>query len=170
MLSTMPIEATSPIPSRSSGTKPMRMPSLMISAGVLPRISSPLKVMCPLSALMSPAIVSQSSFCPLPATPATPRISPVRTAKEILSMAREPSGFLTCRSLISMTVWGSTGSGRLIERLIGRPTISSVSFRASVSAVFTVSMLFPFQRMVTRSLSSSTYWSLLVNLMISKPS
>ena len=39
--------------------------------------------MAPSGAPTSPLSASISSFCPLPATPATPRISPARTEKEM---------------------------------------------------------------------------------------
>ena len=54
-------------------------------------------------------------------------------------------------------------------KLTGRPTISSVSFFSLHSLVFTVSILRPFLRIVTRSLMESTSWSLCVIIMMAQP-
>ena len=123
----------------------------------------------PFFASINPVSVSQSSFWPLPATPATPRISPVLISKEISSSATPPSLLSTVRSTIFKIVSLFSISGRSIFRLIGRPTISSVSFFSSHPAVSTVSMLFPFRRIVTRSLIERTSFNLWVIIIIAQP-
>ena len=55
-------------------------------------------------------------------------------------------------------------------RLIFRPTIISVSSASLVSSVFTVAICSPRRRMATRSLTSSTSFSLWVMMMMLFPS
>ena len=112
---------------------------------------------------------SHSSFWPLPATPATPKISPLWMWKLTSSRPRLPSGFSTVRSTTLRMVCTSLGSGRRMARLTAWPTISSVRRFASTSAVATVSTLLPLRRMVTRSLMASTSFSLWVMMMTAQP-
>ncbi|CUP39751.1 Uncharacterised protein [Flavonifractor plautii] len=61
-------------------------------------------------------------------------------------------------------------SGRSMFRLTARPTIISVSFWGSVSAVLTVPMYLPLRRTATRSERAMTSWSLWVMMTMALPS
>ena len=119
---------------------------------------------------VSPVIASHSSFWPLPAIPATPKISPSISSKFTLVRPGVPSGRSTFR--LRMTISGTASaflSGRSISSVTGRPTISSVSFFSSLSFVSTVPMLSPFRRISTRSLIASTSFSLWVMMTMAQP-
>ena len=144
----------------------------MILAGVIPNIDSPLKITSPDCALYSPAMSSHSSFCPLPAMPATPKISPVFSVKDIRRITSRPSAFWAVRFFTSSNGrWFSLSTGtRSMSRLTARPTIISVSWRGSVSLVFTVPMVSPLRSTVTRSLISITSFILWVMMIMLHPS
>ncbi len=162
---------TSPIPRRSSGIKPIRMPLWMMSRGVLPTRFSPSKKMRPLSGRMRPAMASHSSFCPLLATPATPRISYFRRSKLTSDTALFPSASrtVTSSSRSSDCCRPRSTSGFTIARSIFLPTIISMRFGISTSAVCTVPTDAPFRRTVTRSEISITSFSLWVMMMTEHP-
>ena len=72
--------AMSPSSVRSSGTKPT--PASSTRRTLLPRSSTPSRVMDPVVRGWRPRIASVSSVWPLPCTPAIARISPARTVNE----------------------------------------------------------------------------------------
>ena len=84
------ILGTAPRPNRSSGTK--ATPSRRRSAGPMLPIATPCNWIAPASFTgSSPLSAASNSSWPLPATPATPTISPLRTCRLIL-LSRVPNG------------------------------------------------------------------------------
>src|SRR6056297_2814087 len=155
-LSTMSIEAIRPIPSLSSGTKLMLIPIFMISLGLFPTRLDLLNLIFPLCIFCKPAIASQSSFCPLPATPATPKTSPLLKSNVISFNTLTCSSSLTVRPLTLSKDFFSSISGLFMDRFIDLPTILSVNSRESKFLLSTVSMYSPFRNIVILSLISRT--------------
>ena len=124
----------------------------------------------PCVAWRSPAIASRSSFCPLPAIPAIPKISPLYAMNPTSSSFVTPSLSRQVRPAIVRRGFGFTGSGRSILRETLCPTIISVSSVSFVSGVLTVAMCSPFLRTATTSEISITSFSLCVIMMIAFPS
>jgi hypothetical protein len=79
---------------------------------------------------------------------------------------------VACTESLSTTSEGRgfTGSGRAMDRSTARPTICSVSDRASASLVWTVPTTAPLRSVITRSEMASTSLSLWVMMMIAQPS
>ena len=125
--------------------------------------------MVPDSMGCKPAMDSKSSFCPLPAIPATPSISPLYAVKVALSKVLTPSLFTQVTPCTSRRFRGLTGSGRSMFRLTFLPTIISVRDSSVASAVCTVPMYWPLRSTETRSDSASTSWSLWVMMMMEWP-
>ena len=134
MLLVIPMEPTRPIPSLSSGTKAIPTPSCLIFIGARPTSSflSPLfgSIYSMEPDLMGyrPVMHSKSSFCPLPAMAATPRISPEFAVKETLSSLVMPSPSTQVRPFISILGSGLGYLGLSIFKVTAWPTIISVSF------------------------------------------
>src|ERR1700733_5501665 len=84
------------------------MPARSRSRVLAPAISVPASSTDPVEG-RRPIRASQSSVCPLPCTPAMPRISPARTSKDIESTARPPYSAGTVRSRTS----SMTSAGQL---------------------------------------------------------
>ncbi len=74
-----------------------------------------------------PIRASQSSVCPLPCTPAMPRISPARTSKEIESTARPPYSSGTLRSRTSSMTSAGLAVSLLTRSWTARPTMRAAS-------------------------------------------
>ena len=172
------MEATSPIPSLSSGTKEICaicILSLEICSGDLPEITTSFP--CSFTQLIVPSaigqrfvIASSSSFCPLPAIPATPRISPPKAVKLTSSSDFTPSLSRQVRPDTFRISLGFSGSGRSIFRLTFSPTIISVSELSVASHVFTVPIYLPLRKTETLSESASTSCNLCVMIIIERPS
>ena len=166
---TISILPTSPIPSLSSGINPILIPSLMISLGDFCVISSFSNSILPLAICKSPAIPSHSSFCPLPATPATPSISPPRSAK----LTFEIASFFSLSSIVTPVIRKSSlpscASSLLSASSTFFPTIISISVPVSALAVSTVPIVLPFRKTVTLSLISITSFSLCVMIITLVP-
>ena len=113
----------------------------------------------PGSASRRPKIASASSRCPLPETPATPRISPARTVNERSSTATVPRSPVPC----SGDADGASPcacAGTLRCRDTRRPTISSASDSRVESAGTVLPDTLPLLASVMSSLISITSWSL----------
>ena len=70
--------------------------------------------MVPVSTFCKPAIPSNNSFCPLPAIPAIPNISPPLIVNEMLFIAFLPSLFNIVKFSITNLGLGFTGSFLLV--------------------------------------------------------
>ena len=116
----------------------------------------------------TPAMASTSSFCPLPSTPAIPRISPSAREKRIPLTDGSFRSSLTCRSFTLSMVFPV-----LADSLRGgatcRPTIISANWAGVDSATSTSSMRRPPLSTVTRSATAFTSLSLWVMKMIERP-
>ena len=101
-----------------------------------------------------PARASRISAWPLPATPATPTISPRRTSK-VTPFTR---GWPRASSTTSPSTARSVSPGRAAAfstwRLTARPTISSASSSGLVSTVGRVATTWPWRMTVTASVTS----------------
>ena len=84
--------------------------------------------------------------------------------------AATPSASLQLRPFTSSRRSLYLASGRSMFRLTAWPTIISVSFWGSVSAVFTVPMYLPFRSTATLSEMAMTSWSLWVMMTMALPS
>ena len=127
-LSTIESDGAKPVPSRSSGTyaRPARR-----APSAPPRaVGAPHTVTLPCCGALRPATISARSRWPLPATPATPTISPARTSILMSDRISTPS-----RSRCTCDTESKTSPvGDLARRgtmLISRPTINSASFFTS---------------------------------------
>ncbi len=141
----------------------------MISRGLFPSMDSPLKRIFPFSSACKPAMASQSSFCPQPETPATPKISPLFNSKDTLSSAKVPSSPLTVTPSSSSRISPGVTSGCSMDKLMACPIMRSVNSLAVVAEVSTVATLLPFRKMVTRSEISITSFNLWVMMIIAQP-
>ena len=139
-----------PISIRSSGIRPT--PASTISEGERLVISFPLTITFPPVALRMPAMTSASSLCPLPATPANPKISPSRTEREISLSA---SNFLSLKAdtfLVSSAGLPNFAFGFFNLKITSRLTISRANSLLLVVEVFFVATNFPSLSTVTLSL------------------
>ena len=109
----------------------------------------------------SPVMTSASSRWPLPETPAIPRISPRAPPGDVLqrlgTRGRPGRRRPPARGLAGP---GSLASLAVASRDTSRPTISPASSSASVPAVGTVVIEWPWRKIVTRSATASTSGSL----------
>ena len=144
-------------------------PLSMICFGVQWVISCPLSRTLPDSTVRKPLIASANSFCPLPDTPAMPRISPGLTPRDIPRSAGVPMLLFTQRSSTHNT---QSPSNCLASRLNGRasrPTIIRASSSGSVSTVATSPAFLPSRSTTTRSLTAITSCSLWLMMMTERP-
>ena len=158
---------TSPVRRRSSGTCATRRRRISAGPGIARpappgKISSPRSRMRPDPGVRIPASTSSSSLCPLPATPATPRISPPRNVKLTPDSRSTPAASRRRRSSTS----SSTGPGRAgslaWSRRSRRPIISSPSSSAEVCAVTRCATISPARITETRSVIAMISRSLCV--------
>ncbi len=103
------------------------MPARSRWAGVAWVRSRPFSVTRPATVGRSPISASHSSVCPLPCTPATPRISPARTSKDIPFTQTRPVSSATVRSDTSSTTSPGLAASLLTRSCTFRPTISAAS-------------------------------------------
>ena len=82
----------------------------------------------------APKIARAVSVRPAPTSPATPRISPLRTLKDTFCTMRPAQMFLTSRAMGASA--GTLRSLRVMK--ISRPTIMEMIFEVSTSWVLTV--------------------------------
>src|SRR3990172_975031 len=137
---------------RSSGIRPTR--AAVIRLGSAPVKSTPSTLTDPATGRRMPERAATSSVCPLPDTPATPRISPPRTSSDTSSSDGRPWGPSSRRSTIRRTGAASPGTSEAADRStpnIGRPTIIRASSRSSVAPA-TVPTICPWRRTLTRVL------------------
>ena len=118
-----------------------------------------------------PEIVSASSRCPFPATPATPTISPDWTSKETLFTASAPRSPTALRFATSSTT-SPIECARSTRRpsTISRPTMRAASERSEASDTGTVATNRPPRSTVIRSATAITSRSLWVMRMTACPS
>ena len=83
--------------------------------------------MCPDAIGRSPSSASHSSVCPLPCTPARPRISPARTWNDISFTQTRPVSSATVRSSTSSTTSPGLAASLLTTSCTFRPTIIAAS-------------------------------------------
>ena len=83
--------------------------------------------MCPDAIGRSPSSASHSSVCPLPCTPARPRISPARTWNDISFTQTRPVSSATVRSSTSSTTSPGLAASLLTFSCTFRPTIIAAS-------------------------------------------
>ena len=132
-------------------------------------ISSPLTRTCPVPFCIPPS-TCKSSLCPLPETPAIPRISPARTLSEMPLSRSTPLLSVTRRSWTSSTVsLGAAGFLSTRSKTL-RPTMSSANCSGLVSEVFTVAVIWPRRMTLTVSVISMISRSLWVIRMMVLPS
>ena len=117
--------ATSPSSWRSSGMYPI--PARSRWCGVARVRSRPSSRTDPPTVGSRPSRASHSSVCPLPCTPATPRISPARTSNDTPSRAGLPSSPATVRSCTSSRTSPGLAGGLVTRSCTDRPTISEAS-------------------------------------------
>ena len=153
-------EGTAPRPKRSSGTK--CSPAARRCFGDCAAMSRPCKVMLLAAARgSSPDSARSSSCCPLPDTPATPKISPARTSKlMLLSSVPKGSSVLSDRSRTSSTTSPTTtarctsagGSAPIMRR----ERLALLSCRGSTSPI-TLPPRSTVQRVHSARISSSLW-------------
>ena len=114
-------------------------------------------------------MASNSSFCPFPAIPATPKISPLLAVNEISSTTAIPSSLRHIKSFTQILSTGFTGSVLSIFKLTFSPTIISVNDSTVASFVLTVPTYSPFLKTETRSDNSNTSFNLWVIIIIDFP-
>ena len=151
---------TSPRRCRSSGMWPA--PALRISPGDRLTTAVPLRSTRPSSARRSPVSTSTSSACPLPSTPATPRISPSRTSKETPRSTGTPLSLAARRSLTASTTGPGSAGPRWTRSNTFRPTMRVAMSPREVSAVAMHPTTRPPRMTVTRSETAMTSLSLWV--------
>ena len=157
-----------PIRTRSSGM--CATPSFDIARGDQRLTSRPPSVRRPRSTGRSPVSASTSSRCPLPATPAMPKISCRCTTTEIPRTAGSPRSLWTHRS--SAMRAGAPVPGRRAgsRKSTSCPTIIRANWLLLVMATGTVSTTRPLRITVTRSATAMTSSSLCVIKMTDLPS
>ena len=125
-------------------------------------MSFPSRMTCPPSAFRRPARTSANSCCPLPDTPAMPKISPSRTVKE---------AFLSDQPLVAEARTGPSPRGSAspastsalsTRKITSRPTISLARLLSVRCPVSSRAVTLPCRRTVTLSLMASTMGSLWV--------
>ena len=130
VLSSIEPVSTRPLPRRSSGiwARPNCRSTrafIVVVSIVLPGcpFSTGVIAIFPLVILRIPVSASTSSDCPLPSTPAIPRISPARTSKLTPCRTSKPRSESVCRSSTCNTT-GPGWAGVLLTRSsTSRPTI-----------------------------------------------
>src|SRR5262245_42603291 len=85
--------------------------------------SAPRMRTVPAIARRNPTMTSASSRCPLPATPAIPRISPRRTSRETLRRAHTPRSFLALTSVMHSSTAAAASDFRVGGAGRSRPII-----------------------------------------------
>jgi len=145
------------------------MPFSMIGRGGWFVTSFPINVTCPLMDWRNPVSDSTSSVCPLPWTPATPKISPARTENETPRTASKPRWSSTCKSFtINISSVGFAGSFSTF-RITSRPTIMAAKWGSSVSFGVTVPTTCPARITVIRSAIANTSFNLWVMKIMDTP-
>ena len=94
---------------------------------------SPIKI-SPVSIVLNPVMVSTSSLCPFPSTPAMPKISPDLTSRDRSFTARSLLSSSTQRFFTLSTVSSGDAASLDTRRTTLRPTIISARPDSSVSA------------------------------------
>ena len=122
---------TRPSSVRSSGT--YATPASSRCRGVAWVRSRPFSVMLPPAMGRSPISASHSSVCPLPCTPAMPRISPARTWKDIPFTQTRPSSPVTVSLSTSRTVPPGFAGVLLTRSCTFLPTMSDARSSAVAS-------------------------------------
>ena len=165
--------STQPEAWRSSGTTPT--PAAAMAPGAPEATASPSTSTRPESSSSRLENSSVRAACPLPSTPATPRISPARSSKSSPSRRRRPSpptaAAPTTRSTTSpaeysATSWPASSSSRpsaeaSVRSDTSRPTMARASVGGSASAVAISAATRPPRMMTTRSVAwriSSSLW------------
>ena len=134
---------------RSSGM--CATPLLMATIGGRLATSTPLTVILPVHG-RNPVMTSASSLCPLPATPAIPKISPLRTCSETPRRAGTPLSLMALTFCTSSTTSPGSRSDFFTVKTTSRPTINCASFSAvSPAASMPSAVTFPLRSTVTRS-------------------
>ncbi len=123
----------------------------------------------PLSTRRKPAMTSAISRCPLPDTPARPRISPARTVKDRSCKQASPIS-LKQFTLSSSSTTSPTGEGsRSYCMTTVRPTIKRTISLALISPCSNTPTSFPCRNTVTRSATASTSFNLWVMRTTAQP-
>ncbi len=122
-----------PTPVRSSGTWATRW--TIVWRGVRLPTSTPFTVTEPEVQRRRPVRTWASSDWPLPATPATPRISPDRTSREIPRRAGRPRSLCARTSCMRSTTGPGANGVRSIASTTSRPTIRRARPAVVVSAI-----------------------------------
>ncbi len=161
VFSTSDMSGTAPWPLRSSGTqhRPRRR---LPPAPTRPTSRSSISTMPALATRRSPESASNSSFWPLPATPAMPKISPRRTSNET-SLSVVPNGPAAGRSRFRAVSRGAPPLPPLRrESVLTSAPIISCAMLLAVSALGSqVATTLPPRRIVAASQSvliSSSLW------------
>ena len=123
----------------------------------------------PPSVLRIPVNTSASSDCPLPSTPAIPKISPPLTSREISFSAIRFLSFFARTFFISKIFLVASTEPFSNDVISGLPTIMLANSSLFVSDVFTFPTTFPSRRTVTLSLTCITSSSLCVMKIIDSP-
>ena len=150
---------TTPNLMRSSGT--WAIPVAFIRRPELPPIPVPSILIEPLSMGRSPVIASISSFCPLPETPAIPKISFWCIERETCRTAKSPRSPLTAMFLTSITAAPLFIAFLWRLKRISRPTIIRARAGLSTCSVTVSPTTSPFLSTTTRSQMpriSSSLW------------
>ena len=160
-------EGATPVPIRSSGT--WLTPRRMAVSGSPGRTGLPATTTEPAVGLRMPVMTSASSRWPLPATPATPTISPAWTVRDTSRRAkvpRSPRAETPNRSRITSRS-ARAGPCFFWVKTTSRPTIIRASSRGLVSVVGTVPITFPRRSTVTRretAITSSSLWEMKITV------
>ena len=146
---------------RSSGT--WEMPRALTTRAEALVMGAPSSTTEPRVERRSPVMASTSSRCPLPDTPAIPRISPCRTARETPFTASYPRSLSTARSRTSSTTGPGAISLRSRLNSTSRPTIRRASSRRSTCRGSAPPSSFPRRSTTTRvqiACTSSSLWEM----------
>ena len=135
------------------------------------RISFPWYSICPLFILRIPVITSASSFCPLPSTPAIPRISPLRIVRLTWSRDILVLCFLWRHTSLRLKAVSPAADSLIsLPALSSRPIMQADSSSGVVSSVTRLLTFRPSRSTVTRSLISMISPRRWVMIMIPYPS
>ena len=136
---------------RSSGTCPTPSNRSLCGLRSCAGMGSPSMRISPELSGRMPASASRSSDCPLPATPATPRISPSRNRNDTPSMRATPRSSRTTRFRASSAIAPGCAGPFSILKMTLRPTIASASSGGEDFAVSNVATISPRRMTDTRS-------------------